>query len=56
MKLLSEAFMTYDRLAFTRLNHEVMLPSDLDEALDTKLGIKKITAKIEAHLKECEDQ
>ncbi|WP_261974267.1 hypothetical protein [Vaccinium witches'-broom phytoplasma] len=56
MKLLSDAFMTYDRLAFVNKNHEVMLPSDLDESLDTKLGIKKTKAEIEAHRKECEDQ
>ncbi|MGE9276883.1 MAG: hypothetical protein ACQKHC_03330 [Candidatus Phytoplasma pruni] len=49
-------FMTYDRLAFVNKNHEVMLPSDLDETLDNKLGIKKTKAEIEAHRKECEDQ
>nr|WP_017192437.1 ATP-binding protein [Milkweed yellows phytoplasma] len=56
VKLLSDAFMTYDRLAFVNKNHEVMLPSDLDETLDNKLGIKKTKAEIEAHRKECEDQ
>ncbi|KOR75271.1 VCP-like ATPase [Candidatus Phytoplasma pruni] len=56
VKLLSDAFMTYDRLAFVNKNHEVMLPSDLDESLDNKLGIKKTKAEIEAHRKECEDQ
>lgn len=56
VKLLSDAFMTYDRLAFTNKNHEVMLPSDLDETLDTKLGITKTKAEIETHHKECEDQ
>ncbi|MDW3617719.1 MAG: ATP-binding protein [Candidatus Phytoplasma pruni] len=56
VKLLSDAFMTYDRVAFVNKNHEVMLPSDLDETLDNKLGIKKTKAEIEAHRKECEDQ
>ncbi|PQP79477.1 hypothetical protein C6B37_01820 [Candidatus Phytoplasma phoenicium] len=54
--LIDKAASIYDRFAFTHDNHEVMLPSDLDEALDTFLEIKKTKEEILAHRKECEDQ
>jgi cell division protease FtsH len=52
----TEAFMIYDRLAFKNSNHEVMLPSDLDESLDNHLKIKKTKEEILAYRKKCEDQ
>ncbi|MGM1458853.1 MAG: AAA family ATPase, partial [Columbia Basin potato purple top phytoplasma] len=55
-QIIDKAARIYDRFAFTHDNHEVMLPSDLDEALDIFLEIKKTTGEILAHRKECEDQ
>jgi len=55
VKLVTEAATTYDRF-FENSNHEVMLPSDLDEALDNLLGIKKTKEEILAYRKKCEDQ
>ncbi|MDV3170843.1 MAG: ATP-binding protein [Candidatus Phytoplasma stylosanthis] len=46
VKLLNRAFLIYYRLAFEHQNHEVMLPFDLDEALDQMLGIKRSTDEI----------
>ncbi|MDC9032196.1 AAA family ATPase, partial [Columbia Basin potato purple top phytoplasma] len=56
VKLVTEAATNYDRFAFENENHEVMLPSDLDEALDSLLGIKKTKRDILTHRQECEDQ
>ncbi|WP_238055081.1 AAA family ATPase [Candidatus Phytoplasma ziziphi] len=56
VKLVTEAATNYDRFAFENQNHEVMLSSDLDEALDNLLGIKKTKGEILAYRKECEDQ
>ncbi|MGM1458991.1 MAG: AAA family ATPase, partial [Columbia Basin potato purple top phytoplasma] len=56
VKLVTEAATNYDRFAFENQNHEVMLSSDLDEALDNLLDIKKTKGEILAYRKECEDQ
>ncbi|MDV3196406.1 MAG: hypothetical protein Q8885_02770, partial [Candidatus Phytoplasma stylosanthis] len=56
VKLLNRSFLIYDRLAFEHQNHEVMLPSDLDEALDQMLGIKRSTDEINKRRQECEEQ
>jgi cell division protease FtsH len=56
VKLVTEAATTYDRFAFENSNHEVMLPSDLDESLDNLLEIKKTKGEILDYRKKCEDQ
>ncbi|AGL90913.1 AAA family ATPase [Candidatus Phytoplasma australiense] len=56
VKLLRTAFQIYDLLAVENENHEVMLPSDLDEALDQILEIKNPHNDIMKRRKECEEQ
>ncbi|MDV3198473.1 MAG: AAA family ATPase [Vigna little leaf phytoplasma] len=56
VKLLNRAFLIYDRLAFEHDDHEVMLPSDLDEALDQMLEIKRSTTEIQKQRQACEAQ
>ncbi|PQP78924.1 hypothetical protein C6B37_02890, partial [Candidatus Phytoplasma phoenicium] len=46
VKLLMEAFLNYDLYAYYYPRHEVMLPSDLDEALEIQIGQHKTSSEI----------
>ncbi|PQP79539.1 hypothetical protein C6B37_01630, partial [Candidatus Phytoplasma phoenicium] len=56
VKLLTEAFLNYDLYAYHYPRHEVMLPSDLDEALEIQIGQHKTSSEIKQRREACEEE
>ncbi|KND62722.1 AAA family ATPase [Candidatus Phytoplasma phoenicium] len=54
VKLLNDAFLNYDYYAYHFPRHEVMLPSDLDEALETQINQLKTQAEEQQRREACE--
>ncbi|AGL90846.1 AAA family ATPase [Candidatus Phytoplasma australiense] len=54
--IINDAYNKTNKFKTLNPKHEVMLPSDLDEVIDTKQGINKSITEIKARRKECEEQ
>ncbi|WP_373403317.1 AAA family ATPase [Candidatus Phytoplasma solani] len=54
--IIKDAYTKTKRFKSENKNHEVMLPSDLDEMIDIQQGIKKDITDIDKRRKECEGQ
>ncbi|AGL90105.1 ATP-binding protein [Candidatus Phytoplasma australiense] len=54
--IINDAYNKTNKFKTLNPKHEVMLPSDLDEVIDTKQRINKSITEIKARRKECEEQ